>query len=370
MRDVAFLDLGRENAPYSVQLNEAAASVIQRGWFILGAEVEAFEQEFADYVGARFCVGVGNGLDALALALRAWGIGVGDEVIVPANTYVATWVAVTGCGATVIPVEPDSTSMNIDVESVRAAITPRTAAVLPVHLYGRPVDMQPIMDLAGEYDIRVLEDAAQAHGATVSGRKVGAIGHATAWSFYPTKNLGALGDGGAVTTDDPETASALRALRNYGTTTKYVSDRIGTNSRLDEVQAAFLRVKLPHLDQSIERRGAIARRYTEELADSALRLPEAPPESRHVWHLYVVRHPAREELRLALARRGIETVVHYPLPPHLQPAYSHLGHVRGAFPVAERIHDEVLSLPIGAYLEDDEQSVVISAVHAALAELG
>lgn len=361
--NVPYLDLGRENARYAVECREAVASVIERGLLILGPEVEAFEAEFARYVGAKFCIGVGNGLDAMALTLRAWGIGPGDEVIVPANTYVATWVAVTQCGASVVPVDPDDDAMNIDVDAVRGAITPRTAAVLPVHLYGRPVEMAPIMELAERSGLRVLDDAAQAHGATVQGRRVGSIGHATAWSFYPTKNLGALGDGGAVTTDDPETAAALRILRNYGTATKYVSERLGTNSRLDEMQAAILRVKLRDLDNAVTRREMLAERYRHGLSESGLRLPApVPADCRHAWHLYVVRHQQRDRLRAELTQRGVGTVVHYPVPPHLQPAYAYLTHGRGAFPVAEQIHEEVLSLPLSVCLSDEEQSAVIAAV--------
>lgn len=369
MSAVAYLDLARENARFSSELDDAVAGVIKRGRYVLGPEVEAFEEEFAAAVGARFCVGVGNGLEALSLTLRAWGVGPGDEVIVPANTYIATWIAVTNCGAEIVAIDPDEDSMNIGVDAVDAAITSRTAAVIPVHLYGRPVEMQPILDLAATRGLRVLDDAAQAHGAAVGGHRIGSIGDATAWSFYPTKNLGALGDAGAITTSDPETAEALRLLRNYGTASKYISDRLGVNSRLDEIQAAVLRVKLRRLDETITEREVRATRYQDALVGSALRLPGGRAGDRHAWHLYVARHPRRDEIRDLLQQRGVETLVHYPVPPHLQPAYRDRQLGAGGLPVTERIHDEVFSLPLAPYLTEPEQDQVIRALGDALAGL-
>jgi dTDP-4-amino-4,6-dideoxygalactose transaminase len=362
--DIPFLDLARADADCRSELSAAASEVIRSGWYVLGPQVEAFESEFAAYVGAKHCVGVGNGLDAMTLCLRAWGIGPGHEVVVPSNTYIATWLAVTQCGATLVPVEPSEASFTIDADVVARVLTGRTGALLPVHLYGRPADLLSIRALATDAGIRLLDDAAQAHGAECGGRRVGGLTDATAWSFYPTKNLGALGDGGAVTTDDDETAATLRQLRNYGTSSKYVNARQGVNSRLDEMQAAILRVKLRHLDDWIDRRSRIADAYTAALADSGLRLPGKPADGRHAWHLYVVRHPRRDELQRELAARGIGTLIHYPIPPHLQGAYASLGAGPGAFPVSEAIHREVLSLPLAPYLTAPEVDAVIDATIA------
>jgi dTDP-4-amino-4,6-dideoxygalactose transaminase len=359
---IPFLDLARLDAETTAELETAAARVVRSGWFVLGPEVEAFEAEFAAYVGARHCVAVGNGLDALTLSLQAWDVGPGDEVIVPAFTYIATWLAVTATGATLRPVEPDPDSFNLAPDRLAQAVAATTKAILPVHLYGQPADLDPIMATARDRGLRVLEDAAQAHGATYRGRRVGAIGDATAWSFYPTKNLGALGDGGAVTTDDDATADAIRVLRNYGSRRKYTSERRGVNSRLDEMQAALLRVKLRHLDEWNKRREQIAARYTEAFRDSALVVPVVAPNAGAVWHLYVVRHEQRDDVQAALAENGVGAVVHYPAPPHLQPAYADHGWGPGTFPLTERLHREVLSLPLAPYLTDDEVDAVIAAV--------
>jgi len=356
---VPFLELARADAAIRDELAQAAAEVIDSGWFVLGPQVEAFEAEFAAYVGAKHCVGVGNGLDAMTLCLQAWGVGPGHEVVVPSNTYIATWLAVTRCGATLVPVEPSESSFNLEAAAVADALTERTSVVLPVHLYGRPADVPEIRRTATAAGVKVLDDAAQAHGAECAGGRVGALADATAWSFYPTKNLGAVGDAGAVTTDDDDTAAALRALRNYGTTSKYVNDRLGVNSRLDELQAALLRVKLRHLDEWVQQRGRIARAYLSGLASNGLMLPSAPSEGRHAWHLFVVRHPRRDDLQRELTARGIGTLIHYPIPPHLQGAYASMGKGVGSFPVSEAIHREVLSLPLAPYLSDDEVSTVI-----------
>jgi dTDP-4-amino-4,6-dideoxygalactose transaminase len=363
--DVPFLDLGRANADVRDELTRVATEVIDSGWFVLGPQVEAFEREFAAFVGAKHCVGVGNGLDAMTLCLRAWGVGPGQEVIVASNTYIATWLAVTQCGATLVPVEPSEDSFNLDAEAVARAVTSRTTVILPVHLYGRPVDMPAIVDVAADAGLMVLDDAAQAHAADCGGRRIGSLGDATAWSFYPTKNLGALGDGGAVTTDDDATADALRELRNYGATSKYVNDRQGVNSRLDELQAALLRVKLRHLDEWVSKRQSIADTYSAGLRDTALRLPSQPVGGRHAWHVYVVRHPRRDDLQRELAARGIGTLIHYPIPPHLQRAYAVMGAGPGTYPISEAIHREVLSLPLAPYLTPAEVGAVVEATAAA-----
>jgi dTDP-4-amino-4,6-dideoxygalactose transaminase len=333
------------------------------GWYLLGDELESFEQEYAAYCGAKHCVGVGSGLDAVHLALRAWEIGAGDEVIVPSNTFIATWLAVTFAGAAPLPVEPDPKTFNLDPERVAAAITPRTRAIIPVHLYGQPADMDPIIVIAEKHGLEVLEDAAQAQGARYRGRGVGSLGHAAAHSFYPSKNLGAFSDGGAITSDDAALADKLRAFRNYGSKLKYYHERIGTNSRLDELQAAFLRAKLVKLDEWNARRKAIARYYSSELQGlPKLVLPFVPADTDPVWHLFVVRHPRRDQLQRHLAEAGIGTLIHYPVPPHLSGAYSDLGQRQGAYPIAEEQSRTVLSLPIGPHLNREAQNHVIAAI--------
>ena len=356
---VPFLDLGAAYLELKDDLDAAYHRVMDSGWFILGKEVEAFEREFAAYCEAAHCVGVGNGLEALHLILRAYGIGPGDEVIVPANTYIATWLAVSYAGATPIPVEPDARTYNLDPALIEAAITPATRAILPVHLYGQPADMDPIKALASRYGLKVIEDAAQAHGARYHGRRVGGLGDAAGFSFYPGKNLGALGDGGAVVTNDADLAERVRVLRNYGSRVKYHNEVKGFNSRLDELQAALLRVKLPVLDAWNERRRAAAARYLDGLAGSELGLPYVPKWAEPVWHLFVVRHPQRDALQQRLQQAGIGTMIHYPIPPHLQPAYAELGYSAGAFPISEAIHREVLSLPMGPQLTAAQQGRVL-----------
>lgn len=369
MADVPFLDLRRIQGAHAPALRDAFERVLASGWYILGKEVEAFEREYAAYCEAAHCVGVANGLDALVLSLRALGVGPGDEVIVPSNTYIATWLAVTHVGATVVPVEPDPTTANIDAARIEAALTPRTRAILPVHLYGRSADMGAIMAMARSRGLRVVEDAAQAHGALHAGRRLGAHGDLVAWSFYPGKNLGALGDGGAVTTDDAALTERLRMLRNYGSRKKYHNDEIGVNSRLDELQAAFLRARLPYLDTENAQRQRLAQRYRaglDGLADRGLVLPGAAPEGEHVWHLFVVRHPERDRLAAALATRGIGTLIHYPIAPHRQPAYAGLGWAPGSFPLSEAMHREVLSLPMGQTMSLQDADQVIAAVRASI----
>jgi len=345
---IRFLDLRAIHASIAAELSAAVSRVVESGWYVLGPEVEAFEEEWAAYVGAPYCVSVGNGLDALTLTLRALGIGPGDEVVVPSHTFVATWLAVAACGATPVPAEVDPRTYNL----TSYPATPRTRAVLPVHLYGQPASVP-----AAASPVHVVVDAAQAHGASSHGARVGSAGTAC-WSFYPGKNLGALGDGGAVTTSDPALAQRLRLLRNYGSSRKYVHEEAGVNSRLDEVQAAALRVKLRHLDAWNARRAAIAARYTSALS-GAVETPYVPDGVQPSWHLYVVRSPDRDGLAARLAGRGVETLVHYPTPCHRQAAFAAAG---WSLPVAERLAAEVLSLPMGPHLSDADVDAVIAAV--------
>jgi dTDP-4-amino-4,6-dideoxygalactose transaminase len=347
---VPFLDFVGPYVELKAELDEAYSRFMQSAWYILGREVEAFEHEFADYCGAKHCVGVGNGLEALHLILRAYGIGEGDEVVVPSNTYIATWLAVSYAGATPVPVEPDPRTCNIAPEKIEAALTPRTKAIMPVHLYGQPADMDPIMSIAQQRGLKVIEDNAQAQGARYKGRRTGSLGHAAGNSFYPGKNLGAFGDAGAVTTDDAELADRVRTLRNYGSKKKYYNDFKGYNSRLDELQAAFLRVKLKKLDEWNGRRSLAASQYQETLHGSGVTLPFVPPWAEPVWHLYVIQHPKRDVLQQRLTEAGIGTLIHYPVPPHLSGAYADGQPRNGSFPIAEQLSRAVLSLPMGPHL--------------------
>lgn len=363
---IPFLDLGSINRRHRESFEAALTRVLDSGWFILGKEVELFELEFAQYCGTKHCIGVANGLDALALILRAYGVGPGDEVIVPANTFIATWLAVTQVGATPVPVEPAERGFNIDAERLEAAITPRTRVIMPVHLYGVPAEMDEINRLAARHGIKVVEDAAQAHGASYRGRRAGALGDAAAFSFYPGKNLGALGDAGAVTTSDDALADRLRTLRNYGSRVKYHHEEAGTNSRLDELQAAFLRAKLPFLETDNARRREIAARYVEGLSHVAdLAMPAVPAHCTSAWHLFVVRHPRRDQFARGLAEAGIGVMVHYPVPPHRQQAYAGVAIPAGSLPRTEALHREVLSLPMGPHLSDEQVDEVIRAVRNA-----
>ncbi|PKN59656.1 MAG: erythromycin biosynthesis sensory transduction protein eryC1 [Deltaproteobacteria bacterium HGW-Deltaproteobacteria-11] len=351
---IPFLDIKAGYEELREELDAAYRRVMESGWYILGEEGVSFEQEFAAYVGVKHCIGVGNGLEALHLILRAYGIGPGDEVIVPANTYIATWLAVSYAGATPVPVEPIERTYNIAPARIEAAITPRTKAIVAVHLYGQTVDMDPINDIARRYGLKVIEDAAQAHGARHKGRQAGALGDAAGWSFYPGKNLGAFGDAGAVTTDDRDLADQVRRLRNYGSQVKYYNEVKGFNSRLDPLQAAFLRVKLKHLDEWNARRSRLAAIYLEALAGLPLVLPSVPADMEPVWHLFVVRSQERDALQAYLNAHGIGTLIHYPLPPHLQQAYQDLGYVSGALPQTERVAKTVLSLPLFPQLSNPE----------------
>ncbi len=366
---VPFLDLGAAYRELQPEIDSAVARVLASGWYIAGPEVDAFEADYARYCGAAHAIGVANGLDALQLALRAMDVGPGDEVIVPSNTYIATWLAVSQCGATPVAVEPDARTCNIDPALIEAAITLRTKVILPVHLYGQPADLDPILAIARRHSLRVLEDGAQAHGARYKGQRLGAHGDAVAWSFYPGKNLGAMGDGGAVTTNDAQLADRIRVLRNYGSRVKYVNEVQGTNSRLDPLQAAILRVKLARLDEWNARRRAIAARYQQGLAGCGLTLSHVPDWAEPVWHLYVVQHPQRDALHKTLADAGVGTLIHYPIPPHLQQAYAAAGFMKGQFPIAEKIANLCLSLPMGPHLTDAQAGEVITAVNEAARRL-
>lgn len=363
--NIPFLDLGAAYRELQSEIDAAVARSLASGFFIGGPEVESFEDEFATYCGAVHAVGVANGLDALHLALRAMDVGPGDEVIVPSNTYIATWLAVSQCGATPVPIEPDARTYNIDPARIETAITPRTKVILPVHLYGQPADMDPILAIARKHGLRVLEDGAQAHGARYKSQRLGAHGDAVAWSFYPGKNLGAMGDGGAVTTNDAQLADRIRVLRNYGSRVKYVNEVQGYNSRLDPLQAAILRVKLAYLDEWNSRRSGIAALYQLGLAGCGLTLPHVPDWAEPVWHLYIVQRPQRDTLLTQMGEAGIGTLIHYPIPPHLQQAYASAGYVQGQFPIAEQIANQCLSLPIGPHLHEAGAASVVAALKVA-----
>ncbi|OOG38309.1 aminotransferase [Rhodanobacter sp. C06] len=366
LREVPFLDLRDVHARYADELKAAAARVIDSGHYVLGEELAAFEREFAAWCGVRHALGVGSGLDALALILRGYlGLGVlaeGDEVIVPGNTFIASFLAVSANRLVPVPVEPDAASFNLDPACVAAAIGPRTRAIMAVHLYGQLADMPALVALARRHGLLLIEDAAQAHGATRDGRKAGAFGDAAAFSFYPAKNLGALGDGGAVVTGDARLAERVAALRNYGSDTKYHHLFQGVNSRLDEIQAALLRVKLRHLDEDIARRRRVAQRYREGIRHPQIGLPQVACEERHAWHLFVVRCHRRDALQRHLQAQGVQSQVHYPVPPHRQPAYAELR--EAWLPLTECLHEEVLSLPLGPSLGEDAVARVIAACNA------
>ncbi len=397
---VPFLELKPGYIELKDEFDAAYHRVMDSGWVLLGKELEAFEEEFAAFSETKYCVGVANGLDALHLILRAWDIGPGDEVIVPSNTYIASWLAISYAGATPVPVEPDLVTYNIDPARIEEAITPRTKAIMPVHLYGQPADMDPIMAIAEKHGLRVLEDNAQAQGARYKGRLTGGLAHAAGTSFYPGKNLGAFGDAGGVTTNDPELAEKVRTLRNYGSKVKYYHDIQGINSRMDELQAAFLRVKLRHLNTWNARRASLATAYQSALAEYSSQLfsisgfqllPTVPEWASPVWHLFVIRHPQRDALQKHLAEHGIGTQIHYPIPPHLSGAYStkkmkdstpsSISRVPSpphtssslnssssilSLPLAERLASEVLSLPIGPHVPDDAPMLVRQALDSFL----
>ncbi len=362
---VPFLDLAAGYADISGEVLAATEQVLRSGQYIMGDELHAFEQEFAAYCEASHAIGVASGLDALVLALRALDIGPGDEVLVPSHTFIATWLAVTHCGATPVPVEPDALTCNLDTALLEARITARTRAIMPVHLYGQPADLDAILAVARKHGLKVIEDAAQAHGARYKGKKIGSHGDLVAWSFYPGKNLGAFGDGGAVTTNDPQLAERIRVLRNYGSRLKYENDCIGHNSRLDNLQAAYLRIKLKKLDAWNQRRRAIADSYRQQLsplADQGLQLPTVAAWAEPAWHLFVIRHGQRDRLQARLMEDGVQTLVHYPIPPHRQRAYEDSTMAHMALPVAEELARTVLSLPIGPHMSEQQVGVVVDAV--------
>ena len=367
---IPFLDLGAATRELEPDIHAAVARVVDSGWYVGGPEVAAFERDWAAYCGAQHCVGVGNGLDALHLALRAVGIGPGDEVIVASNGYIATQLAVTMAGATPVPVEPDPATHNLDPTKIEAAITGRTKAILPTHLYGQPADLDALAAVAEAHGLVVIDDAAQAHGARFKGKRIGSTGtRLTCWSFYPSKNLGAFGDAGAVTTDDPELAARVRTLGNYGSDVRYVNRDLGINSRLDPIQAAVLGVKLAKVDDWNRRRAGVAAYYRDALAEcGGLTLPHVPDWADPAWHLFVVQAEHRDRLAARLGEAGVQTLIHYPIPPHRQQAYADMGLAEGSLPIAERLANTVLSLPIGPHLGMENAERVASAVRMVMSE--
>jgi dTDP-4-amino-4,6-dideoxygalactose transaminase len=363
---IPFLDLKEINQQYHQDLKDACSRVIDSGWYIMGNELEKFEQEFAEYCGSKYCIGVANGLDALILTLRAWKelgkLEDGDEVIVPSNTYIASILAISENNLTPVLVEPNANTFNLAAEGINSAITERTKAILPVHLYGQISPMDEIVSIANEHNLLILEDCAQSHGALLERKKAGTWGDAGAFSFYPGKNLGALGDAGAITTDSEELFEVLTALRNYGSHEKYKNKYKGVNSRLDEIQAAMLRVKLKHLDRETKARQAVAQQYLEGISNPLIELPLVSNVEGHVWHLFVIKTKYREELQTYLNCNGIQTLIHYPVPPHMQEAYEQWSDRR--FPVCERLHQEVLSLPISPIINNDDVIRIIYLVNA------
>jgi dTDP-4-amino-4,6-dideoxygalactose transaminase len=357
---IKFFDLKQINLQHNEELQEAFKRVLNSGWYVLGKEVEAFEKEFAEYCNTKHCIGVGNGLEALHLILRAYNIGERDEVIVPSNTYIATWLAVTYAVAMPVPVEPDIRTYNIDPKLIEEKITKKTKAIIAVHLYGQPADMDPINEIAKKYNLKVIEDSAQAHGALYKGKKAGSLGNASGFSFYPGKNLGALGDGGAVTTNEDELAEKIRILRNYGSGKKYYNQIKGFNSRLDELQAAILRIKLRYLDQENKKRKEVAKYYLESINNHKITLPYVPDYANPVWHLFVIRHFERNQLQQYLTDNKIQTMIHYPISPHKQKAYHEMKDI--CLPISEKIHQEILSLPINPIMEDSQIYKIVNVI--------
>jgi dTDP-4-amino-4,6-dideoxygalactose transaminase len=360
--NVPFLDFKTDYLRFKEEYDDAYYRVMESGRYILGEELELFEHKFANYCRTDYCIGVGNGLEALFLVLKSWNIGPGDEIIVPANTFIATWLAVTWTGAKPVPIEPDEKTYNITVQEVEKSLTSKTKVIIPVHLYGQPVDIKPINELATQFGLKVLEDAAQAHGAEFNHERTGGMADAAAFSFYPSKNLGAYGDGGAITTNDKRLADHLKLLRNYGSEKKYSHSIPGLNSRLDELQAAFLQTKLIHLDESNKIRKNIADQYKMSLKKSHLTLPFVHKLADPVWHQYVVRTKVREKIQAHLRNNSIETIIHYPIPPHLSAAYTNLGYKPGDFPISETLSNEIISLPIGTHLTSEMINYIIDSI--------
>lgn len=367
MKCVPFLDLKAGYYELKEELDAAFRRTMESGWYILGKEIETFEEEYAEFCGVKYCVGVSNGLDALHIILRAMNIGAGDEVIVPGNTFIGSWLAISYAGARPVPVEPDPETYNIDPKRIESVITTRTAAIMPVHLYGQPADMDPILEIARRHGLKVIEDNAQAQGGVYKRHRTGSLGHAAGTSFYPGKNLGAFGDGGAVTTNDSALAERIRILRNYGSKKKYYNELKGFNSRLDELQAALLRVKLRKLDEWNNRRRIVARQYIEALGGlREIELPFVPDWANPVWHIFVIRHPKRDALQQRLIDAGITSLIHYPVPPHLSAAYGDLHLPKGSLPITERLADTLLSLPIGPHLTNADCKEVIDCLRSVL----
>jgi len=379
-KKIPFYDIGESYKELKSEVDSAVARVLSSGWYILGKEVASFEEEFAEFIGTKYCVGTSNGLDALFLVLKAWGIGEGDEVIVPSNTYIATWLAVSYAGAKPIPVEPDIRTFNIDPALIEGKLTKRTKAIIPVHLYGMPADMDPIMDLAEKYNLKLLEDSAQAHSAIYGNKKCGSLGTASAFSFYPGKNLGAFGDGGAITTNDPDLAEKVRCLSNYGSKIKYYNEYQGYNCRLDEIQAVILRVKLPYLDEWNRKRHLVAKEYY-KIDNPKINLPYQGLQRENIqedkicfvqpysgiksipcWHQYVIMSEKRNDLQKYLNLSGIETMIHYPIPPHKQKAYMQMNNL--SFPIAEQIAKQCLSLPINPFISNINLQYIINKIDA------
>ena len=368
---IPFLELKPGYEEFRSEFDAAYHRVMDSGWYLVGGELENFESEYAQYCGVKHCLGVGNGLDAIHLILRGLNIGPSDEVIVPSHTFIASWLGVTFAGATPVPVEVDPRTFNLDPALIEDAITKRTKAILVVHLYGQTADMDPILEIARRHNLKVVEDAAQAQGAYYKGRRAGSLGDAAAFSFYPGKNLGAFGDAGGVTTSDPELAERIACLRNYGSKVKYQHEEVGLNSRLDELQAAFLRVKLRHLDEWNERREKIASRYLSQLAGFSPKLivPHVPSWASPAWHLFVITHPERDLLQKKLLDEGISTLIHYPIASHQSGAYAGFKFTDRAFPVAGNLARTVLSLPIGPHLDASQVDEIISAVKRSVADI-
>ena len=360
--EVPFLNIKESYYELKTEIDSAISRVLTSGQYIGGNELYEFESEYANYCGSKYAIGLANGLDALHLALRAMDVGAGDEVILPSNTFIATWLAVSHCGATPVPVEPDRNTYNIDTKLIESAITSRTKVILPVHLYGQAADLDPILDIARKYGLRVLEDAAQAHGASYKGKRIGAHGDAVTWSFYPGKNLGAYGDGGCVTTNDKDLSERIRILSNYGSKEKYINEVKGFNSRLDTLQSAILRVKLKYLDLWNERRTEIAKIYNSNISECNLTLPYVPDWTQSVWHLYVIQSEKRNIIQKKLKENGINTIIHYPVPPHIQTAYLDLNIKSEKYKIANELAKNCLSLPIGPHLSKEQLNKIINSI--------
>lgn len=363
---VPFLDLKASYEEIQEEIEEAILRSSRSGQYIGGPMVEDFERDFSNYVDSKYCVGVANGLDALVLSLKVLGIKSGDEVIVPSNTFIATWLAVSQCGATPIPVEPDINTYNIDVQKVESAITNKTKAIIPVHLYGQPADIDEISHIAKKHNLFVIEDAAQAHGSKYKNRRIGSHSDLVAWSFYPGKNLGAIGDGGGITTNNEDLEANLISMRNYGSSERYKNDVLGLNSRLDPVQASVLSVKLKYLDEWNSRRSSIANTYLEELSELDITLPFVNNYNECVWHLFCIRVANRDRIRSKLMEFGIDTLIHYPIPPHMQRAYKYLSYKEDDFPISKSMSSELISLPIGPSLSDEHLEYIISSIKRAI----